>query len=54
MSFYTIFANYDAPLAAAKAHIHVTTHIEIVKDGDSYALNWPSSGRIQDCSIAAL
>ena len=50
MSFYAIVANYDAPLAAAKTHIHVTTDIEMVKDGDSSMLNWnwhwPSSGRI--------
>ncbi len=27
MSFYTIVANYNAPPAAAQAHIHVAAHI---------------------------
>ena len=29
MSFYTIVTNYNEPLAAAQAHIHVAAHINM-------------------------
>jgi len=29
MSFYTNFTNYNEPLAAAQAHIHVAAHINM-------------------------
>ena len=29
MSFYTNFTNYNEPLAAAQAHIHVAVHINM-------------------------
>ncbi len=29
MSFYTIITNYNEPLAAAKAHVHVAAHINM-------------------------
>ena len=48
ISYCTIVANHNEPLAAAHAHIHVATHIELVKDGGRCTLNWPSSGRIRD------
>ena len=33
ISFHTIVTNYNEPLAAARAHIHVATHINVLKDG---------------------
>ena len=41
MFFCTVVTNYNEPSTAAQAHIHVATHIEMVKDGDSSTLsNW--------------
>ncbi len=52
ISFYTIVASYNGLLAAAQAHIHVITHINMMKGGAISTLNSPSSGHIWGCSIA--
>ena len=31
ITFYTIIANYNEPSAAAQAHIHIATHINVSK-----------------------